>query len=35
MGDALIDSYLKLKMNEWHDYHTTLSPWERAHTLDC
>ena len=35
MGDELIDSYLKLKMNEWHDYHTTLSPWERAHTLDC
>ncbi len=35
MGDDLIDSYLKLKMNEWHDYHTTLSPWERAHTLDC
>ena len=35
MGDALIDSFLKLKMQEWNDYTTHLSEWERRHTIDC
>jgi glutamine synthetase len=35
LGDELVDSYIKLKMGEWNSYHTTLSEWERTHTLDC
>ena len=35
LGDAFVDSYLKLKLAEWHEYSADLTPWERAHTLDC
>jgi glutamine synthetase len=35
LGSELVDSFVKLKTAEWNDYHTTLSAWERAHTLDC
>lgn len=35
LGDGLIDAYCKLKMEHWHDYASTLSEWERTHTLDC
>jgi glutamine synthetase len=34
-GDALVDSYVKLKLQEWKSYSTTLSQWERENTLDC
>jgi glutamine synthetase type III len=34
-GDALVDSYVKLKLQEWKSYSTTLSQWERDNTLDC
>jgi glutamine synthetase len=35
LGDAFMDSYLKLKMKEWQSFTSTLTPWEREHTLDC
>jgi glutamine synthetase type III len=34
-GDELVSSYVKLKLNEWRGYATSLTPWERDHTLDC
>ena len=34
-GAATIDSYIKLKMQEWRDYTGHLSDWERTNTLDC
>jgi glutamine synthetase len=35
MGNDLVDSYVKLKKQEWQSYCHHLSSWERAHTLDC
>ena len=35
LGGELIDSYIKLKMQEWREYTTHLSDWERQTTLDC
>lgn len=35
LGDALIDSYIKLKTREWNEYSRHLTEWERANTLDC
>ena len=35
LGDEVIDSYIKLKMQEWKDYCHHLTQWERDHTLDC
>ena len=35
LGDELIDAYVKLKLEEWRGYATSLSQWERDHTLDC
>ncbi len=35
MGDALIDSYVKLKMRDWNSYKNHLSQWELDNTLDC
>ncbi|MGI9335647.1 MAG: type III glutamate--ammonia ligase, partial [Gammaproteobacteria bacterium] len=35
MGGAQIDSYCKLKMEEWQAYCAHLSDWERRNTLDC
>jgi glutamine synthetase len=35
LGDELVDSYVKLKLDDWRNYSTTLSQWEREHTLDC
>ena len=35
MGDELIDSYVKLKMDEWNKYTRHLSQWERDNSLDC
>jgi glutamine synthetase len=34
-GDALVDSYVKLRLEDWQRYATTISDWERASTLDC
>jgi glutamine synthetase len=34
-GDELVSSYVKLKLDDWRSYATTITPWERAHTLDC
>ena len=35
LGDDLIDAFIKLKMNEWHEYTAHFSEWERRHTFDC
>lgn len=34
-GDEFIDSYVKLKKQEWQRFMRAISPWEREHTLDC
>ena len=34
-GNELIDSYVKLKTQEWNAYCQDLSDWERKNTLDC
>ena len=34
-GAKPVESYLKLKMEEWHAYTSHLSDWEREQTLDC
>ena len=35
LGDALVSSYAKLKLDEWDSFKRQITPWERAHTLDC
>lgn len=35
LGQEFVNSYLKLKHQEWQDYHSRISPWEVEHTLDC
>ena len=35
LGEEFVSSYVKLKLGEWKSYSTTLSSWEREHTLDC
>ena len=35
LGDELVSSYVKLKLDEWRSYSTSLSKWELDHTLDC
>jgi len=35
MGDDVIASYVKLKLEEWNRYSQHLTQWERDHTLDC
>ena len=34
-GDEFLDSYVKLKNEEWQRFTRAISPWEREHTLDC
>ncbi len=34
-GDAPLDSYLKLKQDEWNSFARSLTAWETKHTLDC
>ena len=34
-GEEFVSSYAKLKHDEWHRFTREISPWERAHTLDC
>ena len=35
LGDDLVDSYVKLKHQDWRSYSAAISQWERDHTLDC
>ena len=35
LGNALVDSYSKLKYQDWRNYSSAISQWERDHTLDC
>ncbi len=35
MGAEFVQSYLKLKHQEWNSYHAQITPWERETTLDC
>ncbi|MEM7171680.1 MAG: type III glutamate--ammonia ligase [Pseudomonadota bacterium] len=35
LGDDLVDSYVKLKHQEWNSFSASISQWERDHTLDC
>ena len=35
LGETFVESYTKLKMQEWLDYARHLSQWERDNTLDC
>ena len=35
LGDAFVDSYAKLKHQEWQEYTRHLSDWERDNSLDC
>ena len=35
LGGELVDSYVKLKLDEWRRFATTLTDWERENTLDC
>ena len=34
-GDGLVDSYVKLKEQDWNTFNKQLSSWERETTLDC
>ena len=34
-GDSFVDSYLKLRMDEWNAYSRHLTHWEMQNTLDC
>lgn len=34
LGDELASAYVKLKTGEWNSYASSLTPWEREHTLD-
>lgn len=35
LGDETVSAFIKLKTDEWNDYASHLTDWERAHTLDC
>jgi len=35
LGDAFVDSYAKLKHQEWQEYTRHLSDWERDNSMDC
>jgi glutamine synthetase len=35
LGDEVIDSYAKLKLQQWNSYSAAITPWEREQTLDC
>ncbi len=34
-GDEFVNSYVKLKNEEWQRFTRDISPWELSHTLDC
>ncbi len=35
LGDELVSAFVKLKLQEWDSYASSLSQWERDNTLDC
>ncbi len=35
LGEAVVESYLKLKYDDWNAYARHLTEWERQTTLDC
>ena len=35
LGAELVESYCKLKMEQWNEYTHAISQWEYDHTLDC
>ena len=35
LGNELVDSYAKLKHQDWRSYSAAISQWERHNTLDC
>ena len=35
IGGDIVDSYCKLKLDEWNKYSQHLTDWERLNTLDC
>ncbi len=35
LGEDLVDSYCKLKMEQWNSYTKSISQWEYDNTLDC
>ena len=35
LGDSFVDSYLKMKTDEWNSFTKHLTEWERQNTLDC
>lgn len=35
LGAETVAAFIKLKTDEWNDYASHLTDWERAHTLDC
>jgi glutamine synthetase len=35
LGEEVVDAYIKLKIQEWRDYTSHLTDWERKTTLDC
>ena len=35
LGEDLVNSYCKLKMNQWDNYTKSISQWEYDNTLDC
>lgn len=35
LGEAFVNSYAKLKHQEWQDYTRHLTEWERERTMDC
>ena len=34
-GDEFVDSYVKLKLDEWKRFCRSVTPWELENTLDC
>lgn len=35
LGEELVDSYCKLKLEQWNNYTRSISQWEYDNTLDC
>jgi len=35
LGDAFVDSYVKLKMEDWNSFCRHLTAWETVNTIDC
>jgi glutamate---methylamine ligase len=35
LGEKTVDSYIKLKTDDWNAYSRHLTEWERQTTLDC